>query len=214
MSGLSSRLLAFGKGGSLRKSRVETSKSFVHLFKGGRVWDRVPRSRGCKGRRSRLPARSALDGAHRAPAPLPSPTPKRGDGCPPLGVAQSPGFCLWKGRAGCHRARSRGYRLRSRLPARSALNGAHRAPAPCAPSAAFLPPAAPVKAVELCSTPRKFFEKNLTKNFYSPTARTCANCRHRRGRSRRSRLPPRSVFNGAHWAPTPQSATRPVRPRT
>ena len=122
---------------------------------------------------------------------------KRGDGCPPLGVAQSPGFCLWKGRAGCHRARSRGYRLRSRLPARSALNGAHRAPAPSAPSAAFLPPAAPVKAVELCSTPRKFFEKNLTKNFYSPTARTCANCRHRRGRSRR-----------------PQSATRPVRPRT
>ena len=67
---------------------------------------------------------------------------------------------------GCHRDRSRGYRLRSRLPARSALNGAHRAPAPCAPSAAFLPPAAPVKAVELCSTPRKFFEKNLTKNFY------------------------------------------------
>ena len=36
----------------------------------------------------------------------------------------------------------------------------------CAPFAASLPPAAPVKAVELCSTPRKFFEKNLTKNFY------------------------------------------------
>ena len=29
------------------------------------------------------------------------------------------------------------------------------------------------------------FEKNLTKNFYSPTARTCAGCHHRRGRSRR-----------------------------
>ena len=125
---------------------------------------------------------------------------KRGAVCPPLGVPPRPGLALCA--------------ARSRLPARSALNGAHRAPAPCAPSAAFLPPAAPVKAVELCSTPRKFFEKNLTKNFYSPTARTCANCRHRRGRSRRSRLPPRSVFNGAHWAPTPQSATRPVRPRT
>ena len=35
------------------------------------------------------------------------------------------------------------------------------------------------------------------KTICSPTARTCANCRHRRGRSRR-----------------PQSATRPVRPRT
>ena len=139
---------------------------------------------------------------------------KGGTDAPLLGWHRGRGFSLWKGRAGCLHARSRGYRLRSRLPARSALNGAHRAPAPCAPSAAFLPPAAPVKAVELCSTPRKFFEKNLTKNFYSPTARTCANCRHRRGRSRRSRLPPRSVFNGAHWAPTPQSATRPVRPRT
>ena len=36
----------------------------------------------------------------------------------------------------------------------------------CAACAASFPPAAPVKAVELCSTPRKFFEKNLTKNFY------------------------------------------------
>ena len=84
--------------------------------------------------------------------PLPSPTPKKGGTDVPL--------------LGCHRDRSRGYRLRSRLPARSALNGAHRAPAPYAPFAASLPPAAPVKAVELCSTPRKFFEKNLTKNFY------------------------------------------------
>ena len=91
MSGLSSRLLAFGKGGSLRKSQVETSKSFVHLFKGGRVWDRVPRSRGCKERRSRLPARSALDGAHRAPAPLPSPTPKKGRRMSPSWGGTEPG---------------------------------------------------------------------------------------------------------------------------
>ena len=27
-------------------------------------------------------------------------------------------------------------------------------------------PCNPLRAVELCSTPRKFFEKNLTKNFY------------------------------------------------
>ena len=141
----------------------------------------------------RRPKVSGLQGA----APLPSPTPKKGGRMSPSWGGTEPGVLLVEGRAGCHRARSRGYRLRSRLPARSALNGAHRAPAPCAPSAAFLPPAAPVKAVELCSTPRKFFEKNLTKNFCSPTARTCANCRHRRGRSRR-----------------PQSATRPVRPRT
>ena len=97
MSGLSSRLLAFGKGGSLRKSRVETSKSFVHLFKGGRVWDRVPRSRGCKGRRSRLPARSALDGAHRAPAPLPSPTPKKGRRMSPSWGGTEPGGLLVEG---------------------------------------------------------------------------------------------------------------------
>ena len=91
-------------------------------------------------------------GGSRDPKPLPSHTPKKGGTDVPL--------------LGCHRDRSRGYRLRSRLPARSALNGAHRAPAPYAPFAASLPPAAPVKAVELCSTPRKFFEKNLTKNFY------------------------------------------------
>ncbi len=36
---------------------------------------------------------------------------------------------------------------------RPALNGAHRAPAPCGRCPAFLPPAAPVKAVERCSTP-------------------------------------------------------------
>ena len=39
---------------------------------------------GVRGRRSRLPARSALDGAHRAPAPLPSPTSKNGGTNVPL----------------------------------------------------------------------------------------------------------------------------------
>ena len=72
-----SRLLAFRKGGSLRKSRVETIKSFVHLFKGGGVWGETPR-----------PYRGA--GAK----PPPSHTPKKGDVCPPLGVAQSPGLAL------------------------------------------------------------------------------------------------------------------------
>ena len=36
----------------------------------------------------------------------------------------------------------------------------------CAPFAAFLPPAAPVKAVELCSTPRKLLKK-FDQNFYA-----------------------------------------------
>ena len=44
--------------------------------------------------------RGVLNGAHRAPAPCLPLLPKRGDGCPPLGVAQSPGFCLWKGGLG------------------------------------------------------------------------------------------------------------------
>ena len=62
----------------------------------------------------------------------------------------------------------------SRLPPRSALNGAHRAPAPPAP------PLGPWDAGLTCRfgrrrafatgklrpTPCKFFEKNLTKNFY------------------------------------------------
>ena len=61
--------------------------------------------------------------------------PKRGDGCPPLGVPQSPGLCLRKGRAGCLRGRSSGYRLRSRLPARSAQGAPHWGAAPYAPLA-------------------------------------------------------------------------------
>ena len=36
----------------------------------------------------------------------------------------------------------------------------------CAPFAAFLPPAAPVKAVERCSTPRKLLKK-FDQNFYA-----------------------------------------------
>ena len=105
---------------------------------------------GCGG--SWCPPGTRTDRGGSRDQPLPSHTPKKGGTDVPI--------------LGCHRDRSRGYRLRSRLPARSALNGAHRAPAPCALFAASLPPAAPVKAVELCSTPRKFFEKNLTKNFY------------------------------------------------
>ena len=129
-----SRLLAFRKGGSLRKSRVETSKSFVHLFKGGGVWGPLrpggtllsgrpsrqarpnPKtSRGCKGSwcpvgtvqdRSTLPLRSVLGVCHWQTAPeaaaetrshrLPL-LPKRGDVCPPLGVAPRPGFLLVEG---------------------------------------------------------------------------------------------------------------------
>ena len=74
---------------------------------------------------------------------------KGGTDVPLLGWHRARGFCLWKGRAGWHRDRSRGYRPL----------GA------CAPFAAFLPPAAPVKAVELCSTPRKLLKK-FDQNFF------------------------------------------------
>ena len=69
-----------GPGATHREAR----KSFASFFKSCGVWGSAPRSRGCKGRRSRLPARSALDGAHRAPAPLPSPTSKNGGTDVPL----------------------------------------------------------------------------------------------------------------------------------
>ena len=73
---------------------------------------------------------------------------------------------MWKEQAGCHRARSWGYRLRKGqvgcLRDRAAPYALRAVRAlPC-----FSFSAAPGKAVELCSTPRKFFEKNLTKNFY------------------------------------------------
>ena len=62
---------------SQRTSTPKARKSFVHLFKGGGVWGETPR-----------PYRGA--GAK----PPPSHTPKKGDVCPPLGVAQSPGLAL------------------------------------------------------------------------------------------------------------------------
>ena len=143
-----SRLLAFRKGGSLRKSRVETSKSFVHLFKGGGVWGPLrpggtllsgrpsrqarpnPKTfRGCKGSwcpvgtvqdRSTLPLRSVLGVCHWQTAPEAAAeteapafpySQKGGTYVPLLGWHRARGFCLWKGRAGCLRDRSSGYRL-------------------------------------------------------------------------------------------------------
>ena len=61
-----------------------------------------------------------------------------------------------KGQARCHRDRSRGYRLRRVRPARCTF-----------------PPAAPVKAVELCSTPRKLlkkFDQNFSLSLPHPSA--------------------------------------------
>ena len=63
-------------------------------------------------------------------------------------------------KAGCLRDRSRGYLLRSMRPVRCIFSSA-----------------APGKAVELCSTPRKFFEKNLTKNFYLSPPGFCGGTR-------------------------------------
>ena len=62
----------------------------------------------------------------------------------------------------------------------SKLGGTETAPgaicfAACAPFAAFLPPAAPVQAVELCSTPRKLLKK-FDQNFYAPSAITFSPC--------------------------------------
>ena len=60
---------------------------------------------------------------------------KGGTYVPLLGWHRARGFCLWKGRAGCLRDRSSGYRLRSRLPARSAQGAPHWGAAPYAPLA-------------------------------------------------------------------------------
>ena len=125
-----SRLLAFRKGGSLRKSRVETSKSFVHLFKGGGVWGETPRPyRGAGGPGARwAPFRTGLrchfgrcwasatgrQHPRRQPRPEATAFPysqKGGTDVPLLGWHRARGFCLWKGRAGCLRDRSSGYRL-------------------------------------------------------------------------------------------------------
>ncbi len=56
-------------------------------------------------------------GGSRDPKPPPSPTSKKGGtDVPLLGCHRARGFCLWKGQARCHRARSRGYLLRSVRP--------------------------------------------------------------------------------------------------
>ena len=140
-----------------RSGLGETRKSFASFFKSCGVWGGAPRSRGCKGRRSRLPARSALDGAHRAPAPCLPLLQKRGDRRPPLGVPQSPGFLLEEG-AG---------RVAQRpLPGLSPVGRVR-------PVRCIFPPAAPVKAVELCSTPRKLlkkFDQNFSLSLSHPSA--------------------------------------------
>lgn len=110
-----SRLLAFRKGGSLRKSRVETSKSFVHLFKGGGVWGETPRPSGvARGPGARwAPFRTGLrchfgrcwasatgrqhPRRQPRPKPLPSPTPKKGGRMSPSWGATEPGVLLVEG---------------------------------------------------------------------------------------------------------------------
>ena len=83
--------------------------------------------------------------------------PKRGDGRPPLGVAQSPGVLLVEG-AG---------RVAQRpLPGLSPVGRVR-------PVRCIFPPAAPVKAVELCSTPRKLlkkFDQNFSLSLPYPSA--------------------------------------------
>ena len=66
---------------------------------------------------------------------------KEGTDVPLLGCHRARGFCLWKGQARCHRARSRGYLLRSVRPVRW-----------------FFSPAAPVSG-------RNFLKKVSSKTF-------------------------------------------------
>ena len=115
---------------------------------------------------------------------------KRGDVCPPLGVAQSPGEapCLQKTYA---------------EPAALSGNPRRGFPAKSLPLEAFstllrLPKA--TKAARRCLALCKFFEKNLTKNFYLSPPNPSA-----------GRLPaaPRKPRR-----PKAACATRPVRPRT
>ena len=100
---------------ALGKSRDK--EKFCQLFQKLRGLGQRPKVSGLQGAQV-SPAGSV--GAGRCPPGTSAPAfpyfQKRGDGCPPLGVAQSPGLALCA--------------ARSRLPARSALNGAHRAPAP------------------------------------------------------------------------------------
>ena len=91
----------------------------------------------------RLPLADSTRGGSRDPQPLPSHTPKKGGRMSPSWGASAPGgFACGRGKHG----------------------GTETAPGAiaygaCAPFAAFLPPAAPVKAVERCSTPRKLLKK-------------------------------------------------------
>ena len=101
--------------------------------------------------------------------------------CPKRGTFVPPFFVYGKAGRWCPVGT---VQRRSTLPLRSVLGVCHWQTAPEA-AAENYGPCNPLRAVEFRSTSRKFFEKNLTKNFYSPTARTCAGCQHRRGRSRR-----------------------------
>ena len=73
----------------------------------------------------------------------------------PVGDVRPPLFCVWEGGGW------------SRLPPRSVLNGAHRAPGP----------PHPCKVLGFHPKPHKFFEKNLTKNFYVSPPGFCGGTR-------------------------------------
>ena len=98
----------------------------------------------------RLPLADSTRGGSRDPQPLPSHTPKKGGRMSPSWGASAPGgFACGRGGQGA-----------------SATAPAATAFGVCAACAAFFPPAAPVKAVERCSTPRKPL-KRLERNFYA-----------------------------------------------
>ena len=98
----------------------------------------------------RLPLADSTRGGSRDPKPPPSPTPKKGGRMSPSWGGTAPGvFACGRGGQGA-----------------SATAPAATAFGVCAACAAFFPPAAPVKAVERCSTPRKPL-KRLERNFYA-----------------------------------------------
>ena len=91
----------------------------------------------------RLPLADSTRGGSRDPKPLPSHTPKKGGRMSPSWGGTAPGvFACGRGGQGA-----------------SATAPAATAFGVCAACAAFFPPAAPVKAVERCSTPRKLLKK-------------------------------------------------------
>ena len=130
-----SRLLAFRKGGSLRKSRVETSKVFSQVFF-KKLAERETASRDPKG-------------VARGAAPAFPYFPKGGTYVPLLGWHRARSFACGRGGLGASAPGPRPMRC-----------------VPCGRCPAFLSPAAPVKAVERCSTPRKPL-KRLERNFYA-----------------------------------------------